>query len=129
VRENAVALDAAVGELRHSVIRVVRTSTAEADRRADQRHAVNIACRLSIGGAISEAKVANLSVHGAFVRGGPHASVGAKGALTIDGLDLALPFSVRATENDTLHLAFELNEASAARVRSVIDRAPVRRAA
>ena len=36
VRENAVALNTAVGELRHSVIRVVRTSTPEVDRRADR---------------------------------------------------------------------------------------------
>ena len=33
VRENAAALEVAVAELRHAVIRVVRTSTTEVDRR------------------------------------------------------------------------------------------------
>jgi methyl-accepting chemotaxis protein len=129
VRENAVALDTAVSNLSHSVIRVVRTSTAEADRRADQRYAVDLPCRLSIDGAMSEAIVANLSVHGAFVRNAPPAPVGAKGTLTMHGLGLALSFSVRATENDTMHLAFELDEASAARVQSLIGQVPGRRAA
>jgi hypothetical protein len=78
---------------------------------------------------MSEAIVANLSVHGAFVRNAPPAPVGAKGTLTMHGLGLALSFSVRATENDTMHLAFELDEASAARVQSLIGQVPGRRAA
>ncbi len=38
LRDNTAALDQAVEELRHSVIRVVRTSTAEVDRRKTPRH-------------------------------------------------------------------------------------------
>jgi len=129
VREGAAALDAAVSELRHSVIRVVRTSTSEVNRRLDQRHAVDIACRLSIGSTSSMAKLADLSVHGALVRNAPTASVGTRGTLTMDGVDFLLPFNVRAVENDALHLAFELDDASATRFGSVVERLSVRHAA
>jgi methyl-accepting chemotaxis protein len=129
VREGAAALDAAVSELRHSVIRVVRTSTSEVNRRLDQRHAVDIACRLSIGGATSMAKMADLSVHGALVRNAPTASVGTRGTLTMDEVDFVLPFSVRAVGDDALHLEFELDDASAARFGSVVERLSARRAA
>ena len=50
VRENAACLNDAVEELRHSVIRVVRTSTAEVDRRNHEDRAVDLACRLSVAG-------------------------------------------------------------------------------
>jgi len=47
VRGNASALEDAVAELRHAVIRVVRTSTAEVNRRGAPRHLVDLACRLT----------------------------------------------------------------------------------
>ena len=66
VREGARMLDAAVAELRHSIIRVVRTSTSEVDRRVEQRLPVDSPCRLSIGGVWSTAMVVDLSAHGAL---------------------------------------------------------------
>ena len=50
VREIAAALNTAVGDLRNSVIRVVRTSTTEVDRRRVVRHRVDLPCRLSVPG-------------------------------------------------------------------------------
>ena len=47
LRDNTAALNGAVEELRHSVIQVVRTSTAEVDRRQTSRYAVDLA-----GGAV-----------------------------------------------------------------------------
>ena len=38
LRDNTVALNAAVEELRHSVIEVVRTSTSDVERRDDRAH-------------------------------------------------------------------------------------------
>jgi methyl-accepting chemotaxis protein len=125
----AAALDSAVGELRHSVIRVVRTSTAEVDRRLDAREVVDIACRVSIGGESFTGSIVNLSEHGALVRGGPAASIGTTGTLTMDGGAFTAPFSVRAAEDDALHLAFALDEAAIARLRGLIERLTRRRAA
>ena len=129
VREGARMLDAAVAELRHSIIRVVRTSTSEVDRRVEQRLPVNSPCRLSIGGVWSTAMVVDLSAHGALVRCAPEASVGTRGTLAVDGVDIAVPFRVRAADGNSLHLALELDKACGDKVRAFIDRLLARRAA
>jgi methyl-accepting chemotaxis protein len=122
VRENAGGLNNAVEELRHSVIRVVRTSTAEVDRRIERRFPGHVTCRISIAGRSSAARVADLSQHGAFILDGPSAPTGTRGTLTIDSVGFALPFSVRSVEDNGLHLEFELDEATAAKFRPIPER-------
>ena len=119
VCKDAAGLNTAVGELRHAVIRVVRTSTTEMDRRHERRFPEDLNCRVTIAGHSSPAHVADLSEHGAYVRNGPSVSVGARGTLAMDSVGFALPFSVRAVEDGVLHLAFELDEATAARFRAI----------
>ena len=55
--------------------------------------------------------------------------VGTRGALTIDGIDLVLPFNVRGFEDGGLHLVFELDAATAAKFRLIPERLAARRAA
>jgi methyl-accepting chemotaxis protein len=129
VREGAAALDTAVGELRHSVIRVVRTSASEVNRRLDQRYSADIKCRLCIDGVWSAASVADLSEHGAFVRGATEAKVGTRGTLAMDGVEMVVPFTVRAVDRDALHLAFELDEVASGRLRAVVEWSTSHRAA
>jgi len=129
VREDASGLNAAVIELRHSVIRVVRTSTTEMDRRRDRRYQADLPCRLSIAGHSSSGRVADLSEHGAYVRGARSVVAGSRGTLTMDEVDFALPFNVRAADDEGLHLAFELDEAAAAKFRPNLARLAARRAA
>ena len=71
VRENAVALNTAVGALQHSVIRVVRTATPEVNRRSGQRYAVDLPCRVSVGGRSHDARLIDMSDSGAQVCGLP----------------------------------------------------------
>jgi methyl-accepting chemotaxis protein len=129
VGENAVALNAAIGELRHSVIGVVRTSTTEVDRRQAERFPVDLPCRLSIAGQSSTARVTDMSMHGAYIRSGSIVPVGTRGTLTADSIGFPLQFTVRATENDGLRLMFELDVATAARLAPNLERLSVRRAA
>jgi methyl-accepting chemotaxis protein len=129
VRENALGLNAAVEGLRHSVVRVVRTSTTEVDRRQDLRHAGDLACRVAIAGQFSRARVADLSERGACVLGHAAVAVGTRGTLTLDGIDFALPFIVRSADSGGLHLAFELDAATAVRFRSMPERLTANRAA
>jgi methyl-accepting chemotaxis protein len=129
VRENAVGLNAAMEELRHSVIRVVRTSTTEVDRRREYRHAADRACRLAVAGHSSPARLTGLSEHGAFIRNAPPVTVGTRGTLTIDGVDLVLPCRICAVDDDGLHLEFELDEAMADKFRPMLQQVAVRRAA
>lgn len=129
VRENTAALNTAVGELRRSVIRVVRVSTTEVDRRHEHRHSANITCRLVIAGLSSTALIADLSERGAYVRSAAAVPVGSRGTLTIETVGFPLPFNVRAVEDDGLHLAFELDEATAAKFQPFPERLATRRAA
>ena len=122
VRENALGLESAVQELRHSVIRVVRTSTDEVDRRLDRRYGVDIGCRLVVDGASFAAQVTDLSEHGASVRDGPTMAVGARGTMVLDGTASTIPFNVRSAGDRILHVAFEVDAASAAQINGILKR-------
>jgi len=122
VRENAAALNSAVRDLRHAVIHVVRTSTTEVDRRRAIRHQVDLPCRLSLPGqAPCTARVTDISEGGASVRGGPSLHPGTHGALHLDGVGFALPCSVHSSEDDTLHLVFELDETARAKFQPILE--------
>jgi methyl-accepting chemotaxis protein len=130
VRDNIVALNRVVEELRESVIRVVRTSTAAVDRRRTQRHSVQLGARLRIEGqAERRARVDDLSEGGASVRGAGEAAVGARGVLLLDGVTVPLPCEVRATDDDGLHLAFALDGSGRMALQAVLERLEERPAA
>ena len=128
VRENVAALNSAVGELRQTLIRVVRTSTAEVDRRSSDRQKVDLPCHLSVPGQPAySAQVAEISQGGAQVLGAPLLEPGSRGTLQLAGL--ALPFVVRSSVTDVMQVAFELDAATAARFAPALQRLTMSRAA
>ena len=129
VRDNATALHQQVDELRHTVIRVVRSSTPEAERRDTPRYPVELTCRLTIGGASHEARVSDLSAGGVALRGAPAMQQGSRGTLVLSGTQLSLPFTVRAQAEGIAHLAFELDAAAASAFAPILERLTARRAA
>jgi methyl-accepting chemotaxis protein len=130
VRENTGALNNAVGELRHSVVRVVRTSTAEVDRRQDIRRQIDLPCRLSSPGHdVCTAHVTDISLRGASVSGGPSLRPAARGTLHLASVGVDLPFSVHDAAGDSLHLMFELDSATTTRLGDALERLTLRRAA
>jgi methyl-accepting chemotaxis protein len=121
VSEDTAALNTLVGELRHSVIRVVRTVTTEVDRRLEGRRATTRPCQVMAEGKPAQAgHLVDLSVHGASVGGGPTAAAGTRGTLRVEGLDLPLPFVVRGAEEGVLHLTFALDAAGTQRLAAVV---------
>jgi methyl-accepting chemotaxis protein len=120
VRENAAGLNTAMEDLRHSVIRVVRTSTTEVNRRAHPRLEKDLPCRLTAGGQTCAGQLLDLSESGARVRGGSDVRAGARGTLAIDGVDYALACVVDRSEDGVLGLEFALDEATAARLRETL---------
>jgi methyl-accepting chemotaxis protein len=119
-----------VAELQKSVVRVVRTATAEVDRREVARYAVDWPCRLAVPGhGTRTARLTDLSSGGAAVADGPALSVGSTGTLQADRIGVPLPFVVRAVSGGMLHLAFELDACGAERLEQVLDGAAARNAA
>ena len=130
VRDNILALNQVVEELRHSVIRAVRTSTTEVDRRRAPRRTVDLAARLSIPGMGEHAaRISDLSEGGACVRGAPNLPVGTRGTLVIDGVAIPIPSVARGTDGDGLHVAFALDDSGRAAVRATLERLAKRLAA
>jgi hypothetical protein len=125
-----VALNSVVEELKHSVVRVVRASTADVDRRAQQRYQVNLPCRLTAGafGAHS-VRVIDISLGGAAVIGAPDLPVGTRGKLEVDRIEMPITFAVRSTADSMTHLAFELDAMDKSNLARMLDQAGFRRAA
>ena len=114
LRDNTLALNKAVEALRHSVIEVVRTSTAAVDRRKGQRYAAELPGRLAIAGQGEHAgQISDLSEGGACLRGVPAMPVGGRGTLHVDGIAVALPCVVRAADADGVHVEFGSDAAAA----------------
>jgi methyl-accepting chemotaxis protein len=130
VHDNTTRLKDAVENLKHRVIHLIRTSTAEVDRRRDTRIATDLTCRLNVAGADASAvTVTDISEGGACLRDAPALHRGARGILDIDGVRLPLPFIVRAADDEGLHVSFELDAATAAVFRPMIQRLAAQSAA
>ncbi|HEY0182104.1 MAG TPA: cache domain-containing protein [Rhodopila sp.] len=130
VRENAAAMIAAVTEFRQVVTKVVRTSTAEVDRRVAERRQVSLPCRLNMPGQPAQtARIVDISQGGAAVHGGPTLQPGARGTMEIEGTGLTLPFTVRARSDGALHVAFDPDAAAATKLAAIIERSTMQRAA
>jgi methyl-accepting chemotaxis protein len=130
VRENAAALEAAVADLRHAIIRVVRTSTTEVDRRRATRHVVDLPCRLNTAGQVHAATLADISATGAHLRGAPRLAPGARGTVSLEGMAMPVPFVVRSVDDrGALHVEFEIDATVAQALAALLDRLPQRRAA
>jgi methyl-accepting chemotaxis protein len=130
VQIDAAGLAELVSDLRGTVVRIIRTSTADVDRRHGPRLDVDISCRLSTAGmAPVTARVMDLSEGGARVESATPLPVGTRGTLGVDGVAMGLPFTVRDARGRLLGLAFEPDPAAAAAVRAMLERAPARTAA
>jgi methyl-accepting chemotaxis protein len=114
VHDSTASLVNWVTELRHSVIRVVRTATADADRRISTRYEVNTTCRIELPSGNYTGRLHDISEAGAYIVGCPPLNVGDNGKLIADGIAASLPFSVRACEGAELHVEFDPGQAATA---------------
>lgn len=113
VRDDSVAMTAAIEELKNAVIRSVRTSTTDVDRRTSPRYPTDLACRVSAPDQIAHAaRVADLSLGGASIHGGPLLTIGTRGMLELSGTGVTLPFTVRSPSDGAMRVAFTLDAAT-----------------
>ena len=130
VRDDATSLAEAVGELKRTVVRVVRTSTDDVDRRIFQRHAVAMPCRITVAGhGTLIGHVIDLSEAGARISGLPAMAIGTRGTISLDGVGAPLPFVVRRDDGDAIGIALEPAEAGAAQLRALVTRMASQQAA
>jgi methyl-accepting chemotaxis protein len=96
----------AVAELRGALVRIVRTSTEEVDRRMFARHPVNRSATLRLaGGAPRDVRVVDLSEGGAGIElPSGEARQGQEGSLRLDGVDF--PVRVASVEEGRAGLVF-----------------------
>ena len=121
IRDGAAEIAGSVESLRTTLIRVVRTSTAEADRRRSERVAITRRGTIEMRGSRHDVTVRDLSEGGALIGDAiPGAAVGTPVVLTIDGLSAKLNGAVSRLDQDTLSVRFDLSEPAIAAVRSLL---------
>ncbi|MCZ8312480.1 MAG: methyl-accepting chemotaxis protein [Magnetospirillum sp.] len=106
MRESIAGMTSNIEQLRAALVRVVRTSTEDADRRMFKRFPVRLAGKIDGGAKVS---VVDVSQSGAFLAEAPDFVAGARGRLTIDGFSQALDFEVRSAKDGEAHVAFTRN--------------------
>jgi len=94
-----------IERLRTVLVRVVRTSTSDADRRGDPRFAVEAPCAVALGGREQGAVTGNLSRGGAMLRG--VAAAGATGTLVLADAGVRLGFTVVQRDGEATHVRFD----------------------
>jgi methyl-accepting chemotaxis protein len=131
VLDNTRTLAAIVGELKTTMVRIVRTSTAEVDRRRHPRFTVDLPCTIELSGQPPQpARLADISLGGARVLGLPGgAAAGAMGTLRIGGQAGTLAFRLLRAEDGVAQVAFAADAASDRLVQDMVDRLGLRAAA
>ena len=130
VLENTKLVEGAVVDLGQAMIRTVRTSTAEVDRRVLKRHDVDLPCRVELPGrGILAARLIDISDGGARIAGLTDVAPATRGTLRLDGVATALAFSVLDSSQNVTRLALDLDNAAEQALRVFLDGVAVRSAA
>jgi methyl-accepting chemotaxis protein len=112
VRQSISEITTNIVGLQAALVRVVRTSTEDANRRRFHRHAMNVNAEIfdSSNKRIS-AEVVDISESGAMIGCSSGMRTGQQGSLRLEGFSAAIPLVVRGQEEKLLHVEFELTDA------------------
>jgi methyl-accepting chemotaxis protein len=101
-------------ELKRILVRVVRTSTADADRRKHERHPITAKIDVTDGaGKKLDATLVDVSLGGAHFRTTSTLKRDERGTIRLDGLAAQIGYVVRLRENDgAVHVEFPAGTAS-----------------
>jgi methyl-accepting chemotaxis protein len=118
VSTSAISLAEAVTELKRTVVRVVRTSSEDVDRRLVPRHGVSLQGHLKIPGQRTiEGRIVDLSEHGARVSAAAGLEPAVRGNLVAEGCAHSIPFVVRNQYADGVGLMFDRDDETSAQAR------------
>ncbi len=119
VRAGSDEVATSIDELRRVLVRVVRTSTTDADRRRSPRYRVNEACSVTVYGNMQSCTLIDLSSGGAMLSGISGLGGGDSGTLRLDRFGLSIAFEVRAIDKSSIHVRFDDSDAAQPRFRDV----------
>jgi methyl-accepting chemotaxis protein len=126
--QHLTELAKAVGDLKHVVVRNIRTSTAEVNRRHETRASLDLRAGLTLAGSSTThaVRVRDLSPHGAQIADGPAAQPGMRGNLAIDGIGIGVACHVLQVDDaaggHVLHVALDTNTETAQAIGSLLQR-------
>jgi methyl-accepting chemotaxis protein len=130
LQENAAGLALSMTELRQTVIRAVRSSTAEADRRRETRYELPLSGQLTLPGqGAQDVRIDNISMGGAHLLPGPMMKSGASVSLSLDIVDRAFTATVVDSDETGMRLRFNLDQAASLALRQILDGVTVRKSA
>jgi aerotaxis receptor len=112
VRGMSTQVAESIEALRSALVKVVRTSTTEADRRQKPRYQVDLPITVQFRGAQTPGRIINLSQGGAMVAAAFTAEPGEQGTLRIQGCTAPLAFVVKSATGKVAHLKFDLDGTS-----------------
>ena len=107
--DSADTVSESVRHLRTILVKAVRTSTEEANRRKSNRYNVDIKGNLYYNGQYFDVSIANLSEGGAYLNNTPPLLDISEGILRIPNFPDDLPFDVAGATDGTLSLRFNLS--------------------
>ncbi len=130
VRENARTVGVAVADLKAALVRTVRESTSDVNRRESVRLEPDLPCRVETpNGTMLPGRLLNLSEGGARV-GGDFSMLGeGKGRLLVEGVAEPIAFTVVASEGNVIRIKFAREQVVGAIVRKIFVRAGLLHAA
>jgi methyl-accepting chemotaxis protein len=122
VHESTSVLASTMVELKNAVIRAVRTSSEEVNRRASPRIAVDLAGRVTLSsGATHAAKIEDISEGGARLASGLPLRTGERGTIAVPGVSVPLAFTARVVDDMAAHVAFDLDDRSRDALKPFLD--------
>ena len=111
IRDGAAEIARKIDGLHVTLVRVVRTSTADADRRVFSRTDIDRHGTIDIRGTSHKVLVRNLSEGGALLGGLiPNAGIDTPITLAIDGISVKLNGAIVSQKKDTFSIKFNLSE-------------------
>ncbi len=110
MRQAISSVSSNLSSLQSVLVRTVRSSTTEVDRRLSKRHTTDLEVTVTDSKNCAHATtLVDISEGGAWIRCAPQIGVGETGVLRVKGLALALPFDVRTHDGEAAHVAFTLD--------------------
>lgn len=110
-----------IEDLRRVLVRVVRTSTVEANRRRSVRYRVDGPCSLEFGSERRSARLVDLSEGGAMIEGITGIQPGIRGTLILEGRSIRIGFTVLDIDRGSAHVVFDAGEAADPRFRAAFE--------